>query len=627
MKKSLIIFLSVCTGFLFSCSDSFLDEEMVSTLTQQRYDSPAGIEELVNGGYEGLRFHFNYEWSYALTNYGTDTFTNGGGVDFVQWNTYSSILGPAETANLRPFWDNMYAQINLANIGISKIPTVLPDSNKSLKDTRLGEVHFLRAFNYFRLVTQFGGVPITLDPIRSDVSEFPRATTAEVFKLVEEDFLKAESLLPTAPAQVGRITKAAAQHFLAKMYLTRASELYANITEGTDLANAAKFADMAIATRTLAPDYKDIFNYTAVNAPNERLSEVLLSAQFDNTVALQGRYGNQTHMYFLSVYRSFPGMTRNLENGREFQRLRPTDYALDIFDRKSDSRFYKSFQTTYNCALNSANIPKWTAANAPSPSLVGQPKFKIGETAVAMIVNSKTDTRFTPTYKNTFAPLMLTRYGVDASGNQTTDHNISTYPSLSKYNDPFRANLGEAKGTRDGILARLGETYLIAAEAYGRMGNYAKALTYMNTLRARAAYKAGQDRGWAYYVAENVPTNVNGSTAANMIATENSFTPGQPEVAQELYPAGVSSKADMFVHFVLNERARELLGEFYRWVDLARTKTLTQRAKAFNTEAAPNIKDYHSLRPIPQSFLDSSTKNGAPLTADEKTSMQNPGYN
>jgi len=626
MKKSLIILLSLSTGFLFSCSDSFLEEEMVATLTQQRYDSPAGIEELVNGGYEGLRFHHNYEWSYAMTDYGTDSFTNGGGTDFVQWNTYSSILASTETANLKAFWDNMYAQINLANIGITKIPTVLPDSNKALKDTRLGEVYFLRAFNYFKLVEQFGGVPISLDPIRSDISEFPKATTAEVFKQIEADFLKAESLLPVTAAQVGRITKVAAQHFLAKMYLTRASELNAGITEATDLENAAKFADLVIASRSLAPDYKDIFNYTAVNGPNERLSEILLSSQFDNTIALQGRYSNQTHMYFLSIYRNFPGMTRNLENGREFQRLRPTDYALDIYDRKSDSRFYKSFQTTYIAAVNSTNIPKWTAANAPSPGLVGQPKFKIGEPAVTMIVNSKTDTRFTTTYKNTFAPLMLTRYGVDDSGNQSTDYTLSTYPSLSKYNDPFRANLGEAKGTRDGILARLGETYLIAAEAYGRLENYSKALTYLNVLRNRAAYKAGQDRGSVYYIAENVPTNVNASTVAEMVATEASFTPGTAEAAREMYPASASTKSSMFVHFILNEKARELMGEFYRWVDLSRTKTLVERTKLYNAEAAPNIKDYHSLRPIPQAFLDLSTKNGIPLTAAEKDAMQNPGY-
>ena len=90
---------------------------------------------------------------------------------------------------------------------------------------------------------------------------------------------------------------------------------------------------------------------------------------------------------------------------------------------------------------------------------------------------------------------------------------------------------------------------------------------------------------------------------------------------------GLTSDYDRMMCFLLNERSRELVGEFQRWPDLARTKTLIKRAKLFNSEAAPNINEKHYLRPIPQQFLDAiRNENGQPLTSEEKQAMQNPGY-
>lgn len=83
----------------------------------------------------------------------------------------------------------------------------------------------------------------------------------------------------------------------------------------------------------------------------------------------------------------------------------------------------------------------------------------------------------------------------------------------------------------------------------------------------------------------------------------------------ELLPTEVDLEA------IIDERARELMGEQFRWYDLKRTGMLLDRAYQYNTEVA-NVglmQDYHLLRPIPQTQIDRTDGGSSAFP-------QNPGY-
>ncbi len=149
------------------------------------------------------------------------------------------------------------------------------------------------------------------------------------------------------------------------------------------------------------------------------------------------------------------------------------------------------------------------------------------------------------------------------------------YPTLKKHLDPTRATFNEAQSARDAFVIRLAEVYLIAAEAKMNLGDLDSAAYYVNAIRTRAA------------------------------------KPGQ-EAAMQVTPAQIN------LDFLLDERAREFAGEQIRWFDLKRTNKLIDRVQSLNPDAAPNIKPFHMVRPIPQSQLDAVT-NRTEFT-------QNPSY-
>jgi hypothetical protein len=208
----------------------------------------------------------------------------------------------------------------------------------------------------------------------------------------------------------------------------------------------------------------------------------------------------------------------------------------------------------------------WNALTCQTAGSFNGQSFVLGDTVVYY-----PDVAWTPAQK------ALVKYAVvnpDEYRNKLPSVNLEkSFPEFKKFRElgiTFNDNLG----TRDTYVFRLAETYLIASEAYLQLNNTTKALQYYNVVRARAA-KSGY------------------STLMQV--------------------------ASVTLDDILDERARELAGEEFRWFELKRTGKLFSRTLLHNEECAAKntaLDAHFLLRPIPNKEIIWS----------DKTLTQNDGY-
>ncbi|RYF45653.1 MAG: RagB/SusD family nutrient uptake outer membrane protein, partial [Cytophagaceae bacterium] len=269
--------------------------------------------------------------------------------------------------------------------------------------------------------------------------------------------------------------------------------------------------------------------------------------------------------------------------GRPFIRMRPNsdkqktgpnvgkNYFLDqaFTNRTVDTRFANSFYTVYI-----ANTSITNAANAANNRRgIGYTTVIGADTAVWL-----------PDFEVAGAPQFIGTRPFKGIVVPPSLWNNGIFPALKKFMDPSRGTNFNDPSTRPAVLYRFSDVYLTGAEAYLKAGDATKAAALINVVRQRAAFK-------------KTNTAAQNTAAATAIA----ITP-----------------ADVTVDFILDERSRELFGEWQRWHDLVRTRSLVRRVQAWNPEAAPYIKDYHMLRPIPQTQID--------RVVEGPKFPQNPGY-
>lgn len=547
--KTRILFSILIVAVVVSSCKKLLEEDVRTQITDNYINTAPGFQDGVKASYSFLKtFYGGDEFGSAITVFGTDEYTNGSDGGNKSLNQYTSDLNPRQ-ATFVNIWNNLYLAINACNAVITRAPEVTGVAD-DLKAVRVAEVKFLRAQYYFLLVQLYGPVHLSLTETQSVVTTATRTPVKDVYDAIVADLNAAVLALPVKATDYGRAIKPAAENLLAKVYLTRASS---EAKQAGDYAKAAELAKNVINNYglRLTDDFSKVFEQGA----GEKNSEVIWSVQNNKDLLTIGP-GNTLHLYYLMEYDVLPGMKRDVVNGRPFKRFKPTNYTLEsLFNRQLDGRYEKSFRRVFFC-----NNPGTFTINGKQVTL------KVGDTAI-----------YVPDREFTAAELARVNYSIYPPSKQDERR----YPSLTKFLDPQRPSLGDAAGSRDVLVYRLAETYLIAAEALMMSGNIAEAATLVNVVRSRAAKAGTSDT----------------ESAANRLAMQ--ITPAQ-----------------LNIDFILDERSRELLGENMRWLDLVRTGKLLERVKKYNPVAAAGIQPFHVLRPIPQEQID--------RTSSEF--KQNPGY-
>jgi len=624
-----------------SC-EKYLEEERYTDVGYDYLKTKIGMESAVTGVYYTMRWHSNMENYFVLTEMGGDLAWDGNdGNNKPAFNQYGSALNSGNGI-VSQFWSACYNGINRANTAIMFMPDVA-DMSDDLKSQRIAECQFMRAYYYFDLVQHFGDLPLVTDGnVSQIITDFKRAPVADVYKQIIKDLRAAYEVLPDVWQQTdrGRATKWAAGHLLAKVYLTRNS-YDASVRGGktSDLDSAAYYAVAVINSGkfTLEPNFSNIFEQN-----NQKVSkEVIWDVQYTKNTLFNERSsdgrtgGNQVHQYWVMEYQVKPGMIWDMVNESPFKRMRPNPQMITgLWDFKYDARIAKSFQWVYYSNY-ATSIPKWVAqyyylnpltnkedktdvTYTPPAGLVGTYRFGLADTAIYTIPKYYGGLPYYSTFSTQQAVLDPVKYRqmlVDIAKSTYTlipmDRNDKrSFPTLIKHLDNQRIDLNDRAGSRNFIRMRLGETYLIAGEAYGRKADWTNALFYINELRKRGGYLEGEAKASFVY---KIYGGLNNTTS-----TANDMIVDQTDVQNPVYPSGAGF--DPFADWMLEERAREMFGELNRWEDLVRTGTLYARVKLYNPDGAPGIKEYHKLRPIPDSYIDRL------LPKPEKADVQNEGY-
>ncbi len=290
MKK--IIYITIALSMLvYSCSDLLDTKPTDAIASDDAISNKSGIEKAITGSYDALQYASLYGRNLViLGDLAADNLVwTGTTYDYYEIENNDAAI---DNGIIEGMWSVSYDGINRVNNVLAAIPGI-GDMTDAERNKYEGEARFLRALNYFNLLTLFGGVPIVTTPTLSlDDIDRPRNSENEVYGQIIADLEAAEQLLPLPGQAVsGRANKFSATALLARVYLTR---FHAN--GNADDANAAIAKAQEVIDNggfSLVSPYSAL--YTGDNS--ETIFQVVFSVQDRNRLSeyfyprsLTGRY-------------------------------------------------------------------------------------------------------------------------------------------------------------------------------------------------------------------------------------------------------------------------------------------------------------------------------------------------
>ena len=343
--------------------------------------------------------------------------------------------------------------------------------SQAAKNKAIGEALTWKAMSYFFMVRTFGEVPIVHDNNQiltsGTYNDLRKADRASIYEYIIMTLEKAMELLPKQTSGWnGRIDYYSAEALLAKVYLTRAG--LSGSLNNDDLKKAADHAEDVILNsgRTLTPVYSDIF----------RLSPAVHNATGESLIAWQwecssGRWTSQNTLQSDLCFEGFS----------EFG---------DLWGGWGGPSYDLALAFGADPVLGPAEIQKVTDKRRQATLMMAGDFYDYFWTSKKTAVDSKNG--FNYLYFLYSGDAEYAAYGVPAQfegpcGSQNVKHLFGDGADHEAALGFSAARMSYQLPTH---LLRLGDVYLICAEANLLTGNSAKALEYTNAIRERAGVEA-----------------------------------------------------------------------------------------------------------------------------------------
>lgn len=342
MKKSIYIGALALSLLTASCSD-FLDKQTPQgVLTDEQVKSSQYVDNLVISAYAVWISAEDINSSFSMWNYDVrsdDAYKGGNGTSdgdvFHQLEISQGIL--TTNWNISDMWQRLYNGISRVNTAIALLDQT-DETTYPLKNERIAEMKFLRAYGHFLLKRLYKNIPFIMDEhlTTAQYNELSNKqySNDEGWQLIIDDLEEAYKTLPVTQADKGRPTKAAAAAFLTKVYLYKAyHQDDPNTNEVTsinkeDLAKVVEYSDPAIYTAGGFGLESDFHNNFRPEEQYENGKESIWAMQYSKNDGT--KYGNLNWSYGLIVP-NIPGVT---DGGCDF--YKPSQNLVNAYRTSAD---------------------------------------------------------------------------------------------------------------------------------------------------------------------------------------------------------------------------------------------------------------------------------------------------